>query len=88
MPKVPHGKEIKKELSLKGRGSKTVYNPKNFISRGATSEDSGVTPNESPGMGFNYGVAKKNNMGRMRSNSIGYIPVSKEQLGTPPRGVV
>ena len=68
--------------------SSCKYNPKNFMGRGATSENSGVTPNEHHGMGYNYGLGSKNPMGRMRSDSIGYIPVSKKKLGKPPRQIV
>lgn len=56
--------------------------------RGVASNDSGLVPNEHQGMGFYYGRAKRNAMGKMRSDSIGYIPVSKERLGTPPKTVV
>lgn len=67
----------------------STYNPKNFLGRGGISGDnSGNVPNESPGMGFYYGRGMKNPMGRMRSDSIGYIPVSKKQLGKPPKSVV
>jgi hypothetical protein len=61
---------------------------KNFLGAGATSEQSGVTPYESGPMGDNYGLGMKNPMGRMRGDSIGYIPASPKQLGTPPRQVV
>ena len=40
------------------------------------------------GMGDHYGTGFKAPIGRMRSDSVGYRPVTKEQLGTPPRGVV
>ena len=40
------------------------------------------------GMGDYYGRAMKNPVGRMRDSSVGFIPVSKKQLKTPPRGVV
>lgn len=65
-----------------------VYNPKNFMGRGVNSPESGTTPNESGGMGMNWGTAFKNPMGRMRGDSIGYIPVSKKKLGTAPTQVV
>jgi hypothetical protein len=56
--------------------------------RGVASNDSGLVPNEHPGMGYYYGRGMRNPMGKMRSDSIGYIPVSKKQLGTPPKNVV
>jgi hypothetical protein len=65
-----------------------INQPKNFLGAGATSEHSGVTPNESGPMGFNYGIGMKNPMGRMRGDSIGYLPANPKQLGTPPRQVV
>lgn len=40
------------------------------------------------GMGDYYGTAMKAPVGKMRDSSIGYIPVTKKQLKTPPRGVV
>lgn len=65
-----------------------INQPKNFLGRGVNSEESGVTPKESGPMGFNYGLGMKNPMGRMRGDSIGYLPASPKQLGTPPRQVV
>jgi hypothetical protein len=61
---------------------------KNFLGRGVASNDSGLVPKESQGMGVYYGRGMKNPMGKMRGDSIGYIPVSKERLGTPPKNVV
>lgn len=61
----------------------------NFIGgRGVASNDSGLVPGEHPGMGFYYGRAYKNPVGKVRSGTVGYIPVSKKQLGTAPRSVV
>jgi hypothetical protein len=62
----------------------------NFMGVGAriASNDSGVVPNECGGMGYNYGRGMRNPMGKLRSDTVGYNPVSKKQLGTPPRGVV
>jgi hypothetical protein len=66
-----------------------TYNPKNFMGRGVNSLESGVTPNEAPGpMGMNYGLGVKNPMGKMRSDSIGYIPVTKDKLSKGPTQVV
>lgn len=67
---------------------KPAFKPQNFLGRGVTGPDSGATPKESQAMGYYYGRGKRNNMGRMRSDSIGYIPVSRKQLGTPPKSVV
>ena len=61
---------------------------KNFLGRGVDDGSSGSTPNESQGMGMYWGTAMKNPMGRMRDSSVGYRPVSKKQLGTPPTSVV
>lgn len=62
----------------------------NFMGAGAkiASNDSGLVPGEHVGMGYNYGRGFRNPMGRMRSDSIGYIPATKKQLGTPPKTVV
>ena len=61
----------------------------NFIGgRGVASNDSGLVPREHAGMGFYYGRASKNPMGKLRSDTLGYLPVSKKQLGTPPKSVV
>ncbi|HAM53737.1 MAG TPA: hypothetical protein DCP92_24725 [Nitrospiraceae bacterium] len=54
----------------------------------ATGNESGLVPGEHMGMGYYYGRGKRNAMGEMRSDSIGYRPVSKKQLGTPPTTVV
>ncbi len=40
------------------------------------------------GMGNYYGTGFKAQIGRMRSGSVGYRPVSRKQLGTPPKNVV
>lgn len=64
------------------------YSPKNFIGRGVASNDPGTQPNYYGGMGTYYGTGVRNRQGRMRGDSIGYIPVSAKQLGTPPKGVV
>lgn len=62
----------------------------NFMGAGSkvASNDSGLVPNEHMGMGSYYGRAMRNPMGTMRSDTLGYVPVSKKQLGTPPRNVV
>lgn len=60
----------------------------NFMGRGVNSPDSGITPYETGCMGTYYGTAIKNPIGRMRGDSVGYRPVSRKQLGTPPKNVV
>lgn len=35
-----------------------------------------------------YGTGVKNPMGKMRDSSVGFRPVSKKQLETPPKSVV
>lgn len=39
------------------------------------------------GMGDNYGQAIKAKVGRMRGDSVGFIPVSKKGIKTPPRSL-
>lgn len=46
------------------------------------------TENTKFGMGDYYGTGVKNKIGRVRSDSVGYRPVSKKQMGTPPKSVV
>lgn len=56
--------------------------------RGVASNDSGLVPGEHGGMGFYYGRAARNPTGKLRSDTLGYRPVSRKQLGTPPKTVV
>lgn len=56
--------------------------------RGVASNDSGLVPKEHGGMGFYYGRAAKNPMGKLRSDTLGYRPVSRRQLGIPPKSTV
>lgn len=58
------------------------------MGRGVASPESGVTPNETGPMGMNWGLGMKNPMGRMRGDSIGYIPVTKDKLRKGPTQVV
>lgn len=62
----------------------------NFMGAGAkvASEDGGFVPNDNPGMGIYYGRGLRNPMGKMRGDSLGYIPATKKQLGTPPKTIV
>jgi hypothetical protein len=46
------------------------------------------TENTRFGMGDYYGTGIKSKMGRVRSDSVGYRPVSRKQMGTPPKSVV
>lgn len=39
------------------------------------------------GMGDYYGTGVKNPIGKMRDDSVGYRPVSREQMGTPPKSL-
>lgn len=71
---------IKKLVPLKS--------PSNFMGRGVASPESSETPQASMGMGAYYGTGIKNPMGKMRGDSIGIRPVSRKQLGTPPKSVV
>ncbi len=45
------------------------------------------TSHDSAPMGDNYGSGIKNKIGKMRSNSVGIVPVSKKGLNTPPRSL-
>jgi hypothetical protein len=38
--------------------------------------------------GTYYGTGLKAKVGKMRSDSVGYIPVTKKQLAKPPKSVV
>lgn len=40
------------------------------------------------GMGDHYGSGYKQKMGRLRDDTLGYIPVSRKKMGTPPKSVV
>jgi hypothetical protein len=60
----------------------------NFMGRGVNSPESGTTPKASTAMGDYYGTGFKNPVGKMRGDSIGIRPVSRKQLGTPPKSIV
>lgn len=45
------------------------------------------TPNTKYGMGDHYGSGVKNNVGKMRENSMGHIDVSLKKLKVPPKKV-
>lgn len=38
--------------------------------------------------GDNYGLGYKAKIGQMRDGSVGYIPVSKKKLQSPPKSTV
>lgn len=44
-------------------------------------------PKTKYGMGDYYGQGIKAKVGRMRSDSVGFIPVSKKGIKTPPRSL-
>jgi hypothetical protein len=61
----------------------------NFLGCGSVqSNDTGLVPNESQGMGMYYGTGVKNPQGTLRDGTVGFLPVSTKQLGTPPMSVV
>lgn len=62
----------------------------NFMGSGSkvASNDSGLVPNEHLGMGSYYGRAMRNPQGKMRDDTLGYVPVSKKKLGTRPKSLV
>jgi hypothetical protein len=39
------------------------------------------------GMGDHYGQGIKAKVGRMRGDSVGYVPMNKKQIKTPPRSL-
>jgi len=39
------------------------------------------------GMGDYYGTGYKNPTGKMRDDSVGYRPVSRKQMGKPPKSL-
>ena len=45
------------------------------------------TSNSKIGMGDFYGSGVRNKMGRMRSESVSMVPVSKKKLGKPPKSL-
>jgi hypothetical protein len=73
---------------LKTKGVKPNAKAANFMGRGVNSPDAGITPYDTAPMGTYYGTGIKNPQGKMRNDSIGYRPVSRKQLGTPPKSVV
>jgi hypothetical protein len=49
--------------------------------------ESHVSTTKKP-MGDHYGTGIKQKIGRMREDSVGYIPLNKKKMGTPPKSVV
>lgn len=41
-----------------------------------------------PAAGDNYGIGVKAKIGKIRGSTVGYIPVSKKKMRSPPREVV
>lgn len=39
------------------------------------------------GMGDNYGQGIKAKIGRMRDSSVGFVPMNKKQMKTPPKSL-
>ena len=39
------------------------------------------------GMGDHYGQAIKQKVGRVRDDSVGFIPLSKKKMGNPPKSL-
>jgi hypothetical protein len=71
--------------------AKTKKVKANFMgmgSRMASDSGSGLVPGEHTSMGYYYGRGMRNPQGRIRDDTVGYRPVSKGQLGTPPKTVV
>lgn len=62
----------------------------NVIGMGSNvaANESGITPKESQPMGDYYGTGFKAKIGQVRSDTVGYRPVSRKQMGTPPRSLV
>lgn len=58
--------------------SKTVKKSKHKEAHGSSSRF---------GMGDNYGTGIKAKVGKMRGDSVGINPVSKKQLGKPPKSL-
>ena len=40
------------------------------------------------GAGDNYGMGYKAKIGKVRGSTVGFIPVSSQKLGKPPKSVV
>lgn len=38
--------------------------------------------------GTNYGIGYKAKIGKIRGDTVGYVPVSKKKMGVPPKSVV
>lgn len=55
-----------------------VFDPSNADQRAAPSAAAGDY----------FGTGYKNPLGTLRSDTVGYRPVSKKQMGTPPTSVV
>jgi len=58
------------------------------IKSGRTNSVEAHTDHTKYGMGDYYGTGIKAPIGKMRDSSVGYRPVTKRQLGKPPKSVV
>lgn len=56
------------------------------VNKGKPSADWHCSRDSAP-MGDNYGTGVKNKIGKMRSDSVGIVPVSKKGLNRPPRSL-
>ena len=56
--------------------------------RGVASNDSGLVPKGHHGMGTYYGRAERNPTGKLRDDTLGYVPMTKKKLGTAPKSLV
>jgi hypothetical protein len=73
-----------KSLSkLTGKKSKSPANPWDFD---PSNSDQRAAP--SAAAGDYYGTGFKAKIGRLRGSTVGYRPVTREQMGTPPKSVV
>ena len=41
-----------------------------------------------PGAGDNYGMGSRAKIGKIRGDTVGYMPVSKEKMAKPPKSTV
>lgn len=57
------------------------------LKSGKTKSVESHTQHTKYGIGDYYGTGFKAPVGRMRSDSVGYRPVSRKQMGTPPKSL-
>ena len=63
-----------------------IFNQPSSREDGSVKNEASAPPKM--GCGDYYGTGVKNPIGRMRDDSVGYRPVSKKQMGTPPKSIV